>query len=812
MNTKETTKHNSDEPCVDELNDVSSSQNLNSQNTDFSSHEVSKHSNLQGINALKAKLKQTDNFIKEYIKFSNLIQTTEEVDGILKLAVKAFKSWGYDRVRIYLYDKDKDMLVGRKSSYLSDNVISKVELKVCEKYEKVYYCFTKKEPIVISGPATSEHTKLLKKEDVNETASLPLMTKGKVIGMVSIDNRFSKTPLVREDLLNLLPFANQVAFAIENAVLNIENNKKVRRLTTLYDVSTSLVRTFDLEEILNLVIVKIIKIIHCDLCTVTLLDRSKEYLVPKSTYGSTKEFFKYGSVPVNKSISGLAVKTVQPIYIKEVLKEPRYAMLGFARAEKIKTMLCLPLITKDEAIGTINIYTRKIRTYTKNEHDLLVMLANQAAMTIRNSEYYEKLKNERKNLSHLLEISQSINMQLKLENMFDIILEKTMELTGAYSGFLLLVKGEFLELVKSKGYPQDKAHHISIKIDQGLSGWVATHAKPLIVPDVKKDPRYIERITSTVSEATIPLKKAGKVIGVLNLESVNYDNFRQYKDALEILTNQIAVAIENVRLYNEISLFNETLKNEVFMATKELVEKNKELERMDRLKSDFVSNVSHELRTPLTSIKGYSKLLMDGKLGQMPDSQVQCMKIIIEEADRLTRLINDVLDLAKLEGGKVQFKKELMDIEDVASDVITTLSTLAEDKDITFHLQPVGAIPKISASKDLIKQVFFNLVGNAIKFTPKNGHIYIILERDNNFVRATVKDTGIGVPEEQIAKIFDKFYQVDTSMTRQHGGTGLGLPIAKHIVDAHKGRIYAESEVGKGSSFIFELPIKKLVS
>ena len=230
---------------------------------------------------------------------------------------------------------------------------------------------------------------------------------------------------------------------------------------------------------------------------------------------------------------------------------------------------------------------------------------------------------------------------------------------------------------------------------------------------------------------------------------------------------------------------------------------------MDRLKSDFVSNVSHELRTPLTSIKGYSKLLMGGNLGEMPDSQKQCMKIIIEEADRLTRLINDVLDLAKLEGGKVQFKKELMDMEDVASDVIRTLSTLSDDKDIQFHLQPVGALPKISASKDLIKQVFFNLIGNAIKFTPNKGHIYIIIEKDNNFVRATIKDTGIGVPEEQLSKIFDKFYQVDTSMTRQHGGTGLGLPIAKHIVDAHKGRIYAESEVGKGSSFIFELPVKK---
>jgi len=302
----------------------------------------------------------------------------------------------------------------------------------------------------------------------------------------------------------------------------------------------------------------------------------------------------------------------------------------------------------------------------------------------------------------------------------------------------------------------------------------------------------------------------GKVIGVLDLESKRYDNFRKYKKALEILTNQIAVAIENARLYNEVSLFNETLKNEIYIATKELVEKNKELERMDKLKSDFVSNISHELRTPLTSIKGYTKLLAEGKIGNVDKKQKECLDIIGEETDRLTRLINEVLDLARLEKGKVTIKKEDVDLNKVAEDVINSIKTLAEDKSIAINFTPNKELPMVAASGDMIKQVFFNLLGNAIKFTPTEGMIDINMEEIDKEVKVSIKDNGIGIPPQIIPKLFDKFYQADTSMTREFGGTGLGLPISKHIIEAHKGKIYVESEVGEGSTFIFTLPIKKL--
>ncbi|MBT4540723.1 GAF domain-containing protein [Candidatus Woesearchaeota archaeon] len=761
--------------------------------------------------SFEKKLKIQNQFLRSLHDISNSIQCTEDVNEILELTIKAFKLWGYDRVRIYLFDKQKKLLMGAKSSHMPDISMKNIKLDISQVHKKVYHCFTKKEPIILKTSQFSKFVKILKKEDVNESASLPLLSGTRVIGMISIDNKYSENPLIKEDLYNLFPFANQVAFAIDNTVLHREDRIRLKKLTAMYDISSSLTKTLDLDEILSLIIVKIIQLLNSDSCTITLLDKSNQFLIPKSTYSSSEEYFNHGPIPVDDSVAGLAVKTRQPVYIQEVLKEPLYARPSFAKSVKLMSLLTIPLIVKDKSLGTINIYTKKLRRYNKDELDLLKTLANQAAMSIRNSEFYTSIKKERHVLSNLLEISQTINAQLDLDNLLNIIMDRTMEFTNSDSGFLLLVKGDYLDMKLIKGYPIEKAENVRIKIDEGLSGWVAKQGKPLIVPDVRKDKRYIEVNRATVSEAVIPLMKAGKVIGVLNLDSVKFNNFEKFKQPLEILTNHIAIAIENSKLYNEISLFNETLKNEVFMATKELVEKNRELERMDRLKSEFVSNVSHELRTPLTSIKGYTKLLLGGKLGMLPENQMQCLNIIIEESDRLSRLINDVLDLAKLEKGKVKFKKEKMDIIIVAGDVIKTLATLADDKDIKIHLDVKKDIPKISASQDLIKQIFFNLIGNAIKFTPKDGNIYVIIELMDNFIKTTVKDTGIGVPKEVIPRLFDKFYQVDASMTRQYGGTGLGLPISKHIVDAHKGKIYVESEINKGSSFIFELPIKKKI-
>jgi len=239
----------------------------------------------------------------------------------------------------------------------------------------------------------------------------------------------------------------------------------------------------------------------------------------------------------------------------------------------------------------------------------------------------------------------------------------------------------------------------------------------------------------------------------------------------------------------------------------DLRRKNIELRKMDQLKSDFVSNVSHELRTPLTSIAGYTKLMTMEKLGTITEAQKKGLEIVAEEAERLTRLINNVLDLSKLESGRVKFKLEVIDISELAKLTTDTMKATASEKQIKLNIH--GPKIKFKASRDLIKQVFLNLLSNALKFTPEGGSIDVTIKKLKQDVQVSVKDTGKGVSKELIPKLFDKFYQVDGSMTREYGGTGLGLVIVKHIIDAHKGKIKVKSELGKGSEFVFTLPLRK---
>ena len=439
---------------------------------------------------------------------------------------------------------------------------------------------------------------------------------------------------------------------------------------------------------------------------------------------------------------------------------------------------------------------------------LVITLANQAAVIIDNSRLYERIKNDKENLSSLLEASQVINSTLDFDNLLRKILDYSITLTSSDFGALLLIEDGLLVLKQSFSNLGFDSAKLKLKLSEGTSGWVARNKKALIVPDVKIDKRYMMISPLIKSSATIPIIVQDKIIGVLDLESMNYDNYKRFQKSLNILINQIGISLENAMLYQEINNFNEKLQDEIEIATQKLREQNIELKKVDKMKSEFVSNVSHELRTPLTSILGYAKILINERQGELAPEQKDSLKIIIEESDRLSRLINDVLDLAKLETGEISYKVETVDIVDIATRTLNTVMMIAQEKNIKLKFTLGKNVPVISSNRDLLKQVFLNLLNNAIKFTAVNGKVEVKIKKKKNFVELRVKDNGCGIPEDAIPRLFDKFYQVDASMTRKHGGTGLGLPIVKHIIDLHKGTIEVKSIINKGSEFIIELPIE----
>jgi len=249
-------------------------------------------------------------------------------------------------------------------------------------------------------------------------------------------------------------------------------------------------------------------------------------------------------------------------------------------------------------------------------------------------------------------------------------------------------------------------------------------------------------------------------------------------------------------------------KEKVKILNRELEKKTEELKKLDQLKSEFVSAISHELRTPLAAIKESVMLILDGTAGKPSPAQSRFLEIARRNIDRLTDLINDLLDISKIDTGKLQLKKSKCDINVLINKTLEQLKSLVSDNKLILNQVLAKDLPKVECDQGRIIQVITNLVGNAIKFTPSGGKIRIISKkRDTKFIEISVTDTGIGIDKKDISKLFTRFRQLDSSLTRKVGGTGLGLAICREIIQMHGGKIWAKSEVGKGSVFVFTLPV-----
>ncbi|MCJ7784113.1 MAG: hybrid sensor histidine kinase/response regulator, partial [Desulfobacterales bacterium] len=244
----------------------------------------------------------------------------------------------------------------------------------------------------------------------------------------------------------------------------------------------------------------------------------------------------------------------------------------------------------------------------------------------------------------------------------------------------------------------------------------------------------------------------------------------------------------------------------------ELERANQELRKIDEMKSEFVSVASHELRTPLSAIKNAVQLMLQGRTGEINENQAKFLSLAERNINRLTSILNSLLDLSRIESGKISIKFEELDLRSSIEFILSSLKSQADGKSIQLNMETPGELPSVYGDREKIEQILTNLVGNAIKFTPEGGAISVSakpFKEEEHMVAISVRDSGIGIPEDQLDRIFEKFHQVEDSLRRSIAGTGLGLPITKGLVEAHHGRIWVESEVGKGSTFTFTLPMSK---
>jgi signal transduction histidine kinase len=330
--------------------------------------------------------------------------------------------------------------------------------------------------------------------------------------------------------------------------------------------------------------------------------------------------------------------------------------------------------------------------------------------------------------------------------------------------------------------------------------------------DLEEGSRMKHLLSEYEANLAVPLKTEGETVGVVLLgEKSSGDMYSQQDlNVLEILGPELAIAVENAKAYEEISRFNTTLRQEVKRATYRLKQKNEQLMELDHAKDEFISMASHQLRTPLTAIKGYLSMLLEGDAGDIKVSQYDFINEAYSGANRMVGLINDLLNVSRMDTGRFFLEPKEVDIEKVVNEEAKQLQNAAKAKGLYLKIEAKGKVPHIWADETKIRQVVMNFMDNAIYYT-NTGGVTVVLKHDKDNFIYEVHDTGIGVPPAQREHLFEKFFRADNARTARPDGTGLGIYLAKRVVQDHGGEIIFDSVEGKGSTFGFKFPLKKKV-
>ncbi|NPA06890.1 MAG: GAF domain-containing protein [Chloroflexi bacterium] len=497
----------------------------------------------------------------------------------------------------------------------------------------------------------------------------------------------------------------------------------------------------------------------------------------------------------------------QNIYwVRDTNNEPLLAkrfVQFFQERFGVRSGVIVPLRLGDQIIGVVTAaYGHRIEPWPEDEQQILAVVAAQAAVRVRSLALLAENVRRAQQLELASQIARDISSTLNLQELLERAVNLIRERFGYYHAaiFLLDERGEYAEIRAATGEIGQimvrSGHRLAVG-SQSVVGQTAARGEPIVVNDTRQSEihRPNPLLPETRAEIGLPLRVGNRVIGVLDVQSRHAYAFRPDDvRALQLLADQLAVAVENARAYE---LNRRALEN---------------LRRADELKSQFLANMSHELRTPLNSIIGFSRIILKGIDGPINDLQRQDLEAIYNAGQHLLGLINDILDLSKIEAGKMDLIFEEVDVPRIIESVMATAKGLVKDKPVRLEVDIEPDLPPLRADAKRFRQILLNLISNAAKFT-KEGYIRVRawrqMDPDSGYTELilAVEDTGPGIPPEHLENLFQPFYQVDASLTREVGGTGLGLAIVRNLVELHGGRIWVESEVGKGTTFYVAFPL-----
>ncbi len=585
----------------------------------------------------------------------------------------------------------------------------------------------------------------------------------------------------------------------------------LERIRALREIDGAVTSTTELSAILDLLLEKIELVLLplATAATVWLFNReSGQFESLASRNPNEKEW----EAQEQSALGGRAKKILEtkaPLTVRNVQREPQ-TRPDIYRKQGLVSYLGVPLVAKGEAIGVLGLYTKDEHKFTEEEIELVGALADKAALAIYNSQLYENIDLSRtaeptnihpekspKLLSELYAALAPLNLSESTREVIDGILERLMDATGADAALIRVWKKETGAYLHAghRGFSDDNVRGVENVLLRGAVDWVVKHGEPIIAPDIASEPRFEVKVQVKLgfhSCATLPLKIHNDVRGIIHLSSHKLGYFdEEQKDLLGAIAQQMSIAMENRELFDDLKA------------------SRNELESASKIKNEFLSVMSHELRTPLSVVMGYAGMIKEKLLGEINPKQEEALEKLLGRANDQLCMINAIMQATQIETREVVVQRQLVNLSDLLTQLKSEYESTHDKERVALIWEyPSQPLPVVSDSAKL-RQILVNLISNATKFT-NHGSVTVSMrlteKQGKNWVELKVADTGIGIPSDQIPRIFDRFFQVDSSETRLYGGLGLGLYIVKKFTELFGGRVEVESEPGKGSTFTVTIP------
>jgi PAS domain S-box-containing protein len=685
-------------------------------------------------------------------EIGNDIASTRDLDTTLrKIAERAKKLLNVGDIALYLMDETGEKIVPRVvlGEYVNEIMATPISVgvgisgMVVKNGVAELVIDPSDHPNTITIPGTPEF-----EEEPEGMMSAPLFSGGKVIGLINVWRKHKIGLFSESELDFLVSVARQTAIAIDSARLYLETEHHAERMSTLESVGREISSDLDLQSVLERLGERALNLLKGRSVAIRLLNEEK-VLLPVVALGENADKYMDHRISLGDGITGNAAQTGKAEIINQPLEDDRLKLVPGTDQVDTQALIISPLTISDSVIGTLSIWRDKSINGSFSDSDLgfAIGLARQAAIAITNANLFKEVERQKEYFEALISSAPVAIITIGLD--------------GCVTGWSPAAENLF-------GYMEEEA------VGANIDDLVSNH------PDVRED---AEKLTQHYLND----------IGKIQLKSQ-----RTHKDGhlIDVAINAMPVLIDGevsgyIAIYNDIS---------------ELEKARRDAEEANHAKSAFLANMSHELRTPLNAIIGFTRIVKRKGEKLLPDKQIENLDKVLVSAEHLLGLINTVLDISKIEAGRMEVHTSSFDLKSLINLVAATTQPLLKDGNVAFNTHVPDDLPMVNSDIEKIKQVLINLVSNAAKFTHQ-GEISVNLRQVKDQIEIDVADTGIGISPEAMEHIFEEFQQADSSTTREYGGTGLGLSISRSLARLLEGDLRVTSEPGVGSTFTFSFPI-----